>query len=343
MKKITLIMICCLFSSVGLYARGTSQAILVNPYLYFGYTSPSDINEKITMDPGGIKTFVTDAGTIHWAKNIGAFVGYRFSHRFNVGLIFDRISYGTTISKSDSAGFSVWHPSSVTQITGAKFYEFSSGGSSFNFGPAFYYTIYSGGRLGFDAGLGILYGKTSYHQDASYSKTSSSSGVQTASLSGSGSAFGFQLNTSTTYYFTNYIGLAFDLGYRYLKCNSLTDANGNEMKFQFNNGTTDTSNMTLNFSGIYFGLGLKIDFNIGGAAEASAESKPTEEQGWNDKPAAGSELTGWENAPVPTEEGPTMEDIKTLKKQVKENITKLKRVVLQMHRLRLNVIKSCMT
>ncbi len=325
MKKITFIVFCSLCVSFGLDARGTSQAIIVNPYFDFGYVNPADINDKITMDPGGIQTFVPDAGTIHWTKNFGAFLGYRFNHRFVVGLILDRASYGTVASRSDSAGFSVWHPSSTAQVTGVKFYEFSSGASAFAVGPAFYYNIYSGGKLAFDAGVGVLYGKTSYYEDASYSKTSSSSGVQTASLSGNGSAFGFQLNTSTTFYFTNYLGVAFDLGYRYLKCGGLTDANGNEMKFQFNNGTVDTSNMTIDFSGLYFGFGVKIDFNIGGSAAKAEESKPAEEQSWNDKPTAGSELnTSWENAPVPTEEGATLEDIRELKKQVQRKYNEVK-------------------
>jgi len=325
MKKITLVITCCLLTSFSLYARGTAQAIVVNPYFGFGYVNPADINDKITMSPGGVQTAVPDAGSIHWAKDIGAFIGYRFNHRFNVGLIFDRTIYGTLASRSDSAGFPVWHPSSQAEITGAKFYEFSSGANAFAFGPAFYYTVYSGGKLTFDAGLGILYAKTNYYEDASYSMTSSSSGVQVASLTGSGSAFGFLLNTSTTYYFTNYLGLAFDLGYRYLKCGSLTDVNGNTMKFQFNNGTVDTTNMTVDFSGLYFGFGLKIDFNIAGSGTV-AESKPAEEQNWNDKPAAGSELnTNWENAPAPTtEEGPTLEDIRGLKKQVQRKYNEIK-------------------
>jgi hypothetical protein len=330
MKKITLIIICCLFASISLYARGTAEAIIVNPYFDFGYVNPADINDKITMDPGGVATFVPDAGTLHWAKNIGAFVGYKFNHRFTVGLIFDRIAYATVIMAENSSGFSVWHPSQTTKntaITGAKFYEFSTGGSAFSFGPAFYYNVYSGGKLAFDAGLGVLYGKASYYEDASYSLVSSSSGVKTASITGSGSAFGFQLNTSTTYYFTNYLGMSLDLGYRYLKCSSLTDPNGTPLKFQFNNGQTDATNMSIDFSGIYFGFGLKIDFNIAGsgAAPSVIDSKPTEEQSLNDKPAAGSEMSSsWETSPAPTEEGPKVEEIRELKKQVQRKYNEAK-------------------
>ena len=325
MRKSTLVLIFCALVSLNLHARGTSQAIVVNPYFSLGYVNPADINDKITMDPGGVQTFVTDAGTIRWGKSLGAFLGYRFSHRFNVGFVLDRVSYGTLASLEDTTSFKVWHPSSRTQIN-AKFYEFNSGASAFSFGPAFYYTIYSGGRLTFDTGLGVLYAKTKYYEDASYSATSSSSGVKTSSLAGSGSAFGFMINTSTTYYFTNYLGVAFDLGFRYLKCNSLTDdTTGEEMKFRFNNGTYDPSNMTIDFSGLYFGLGIKIDFNISGSKDAA---KP-EEQNWNENPAKEAnpqELnTTWgESAPLPLEEGPSVEEIRVIKKQVQRKYNEAK-------------------
>ena len=327
MKKTTLALILCLLASFNLYARGTSRAILVDPYFGFGYVSPGDINEKITMTPGGVQTFVPDAGAIHWGKNMGAFLGFRFNHRYNIGLVMDYVSYSKLISQEDSAGFAIWHPSSTTQISGVKYYEFSTGASAFSFGPAFYYTIFSGGKLTFDAGVGVLYAKTKYNQSATYGSSSSDTALDTthlATLSGSGSAFGFTLNTSTAYYLTNYIGLAFNLGYRYLKCSSLTDADGNEMKFQFNNGTYDTTNMTVDFSGIYFNFGIKVDFNISNSTD-EAETKPAEEQNaWNEKPAGSEVNAGWEPNPLPTEEGPTLDDIRNVKKQVQRKYNEAK-------------------
>jgi hypothetical protein len=167
-----------------------------------------------------------------------------------------------------------------------------------------------------------------YNQSATYGSSSTDPALDTthlASLSGSGSAFGFMLNTSTAYYLTNYIGLAFNLGYRYLKCSSLSDASGNEMKFQFNNGQLDTSNMTVDFSGIYFTFGVKVDFNISSASGAETETKPAEEQNtWNEKPAGSEVNAGWEPTPLPSDEGPTLEDIRNIKKQVQRKYNEAK-------------------
>jgi len=329
MRKTTLALILAMLMGSSLYARGTSQAIVISPYFNFGYVSPGDINDKITMDPGGIQSFVPDAGTIRWAKDFGVFMGYRFKHRFNIGLIIDRTSYGRMITRDDPAGFAIWHPNSTTQISGVKYYEFSTGGSAISFGPAFYYNVFSGGRLSFDAGLGILYAKGNYHQDATYGSSPDDpnvSGSHLNQISGSGSGFGFMLDTTTTYYLTNYMGLSFKLGYRYLKFNTLTDANGDVMKFMFNNGTFDSPNMTMDFSGVYFGLGLQIDFNINSGKPTSEAAPITEEQNtWNDK-AAGTELNnaGWETPPLPVEEGPSIDDIRGIKKQVQRKYNEAK-------------------
>lgn len=323
-KKTVLIFIFCSLVSFNIYARGTARAIVVDPYFGFGYMSPSDINDKITMDPGGVGTIVPGAGPIHWDRNLGTFIGYRFNHRFNVGLIFDYSVFNKLLSRDDPAGFPIWHPSSKTQISGAKYYEFSTGSNAFSFGPAFYYSIFSGGKLTFDAGLGILYAKVKYVQSAVYSKISSSDPAPiVSSLSGSGSAFGFAINTATGYYFTNYLALAFNLGYRYLKCNSLYDASGNLMKFQFNNGVYDTGNMTVNFSGFYFSFGVKVDFNISGV-DTAAGTAPEEQNAWNGKPAGSDVNAGWEQPPLANEGGPTLEDVHNLKKQVQRKYSEVK-------------------
>jgi len=336
MKKLFLILSLLLLSAAPLFARGSAQAILVDPYFHLGYTSPADVNDKITLNPGGIQTWVPDAGPIHWGKNFGAFLGYRFKHRFNVGLLFDYTSMGTFISREDAAGFNIYHPSSVTEIP-AKYYEYNTSMSAFAIGPAFYYTVYDGGKLTLDLGLGILYAlKVHYAEDVTYTNSalmSSDPALNSApnlvQTTGNGKAFGFQLALSTAYYFTNYLGASFDLGYRYLKCNSLTDAAGNPVYFTYNNGTNDLPNplnMTIDFSGFYFGLGLRVEFDFGGSGAPAPEKATAADNSWKEnKAVTPAELnTSWEEAAVPAEPAPSIDELRTLKKQVQRKYNEVK-------------------
>ncbi|MFH1224007.1 MAG: hypothetical protein V1647_06675, partial [Pseudomonadota bacterium] len=267
---------------------------------------------------------------IHWAKSMGAFLGYRFKHRFNVGLMVDYTSLGTAMSRQDSAGFTIYHPSSTTALT-ARYYEFSTNAHALTLAPTFYYTIYNGGRITIDAGLGVLYApKVSYSQYAAYSTTLTSTVVENT-ISGSGGAFGFQLAASTAYYFTNYLGISFDMSYKYLNASSFTDANGNPVYFTYNNGQTDTppANMTTNFSGIYFGLGMRFEFDINASAAAPAPEKTeaAADNSWKENKAP--ELnTAWEEAPVaaaaPADAGPKIDDLREIKKQIQRKYNDVK-------------------
>lgn len=314
-KKIILAFLAVGLSS-SVFARGTSSSIFVAPYFgmgALGLGGSSDINDKIA----DIGTDIPNASKISWSKNFGAFMGYRFKHRYNVGLIIDYTSASKSFSEEDTAAFSFYY-GTTTKVSG-KYYEFSGGFSGTAFGPAFYYTIYNGGKLTFDLGLGILYAmKVNYFEDKSYSTIGSTDTAGLAqnakSVSGSGKGFGFLLGTSTAYYFTNYMGIAFDLAYKYLKSSSITDANGNELYFTWADGTTDPTPVPLsvNLSGLYFGLSLKIEFDLSSSSSSvKSESKTTTET--SDSGA------GWEDTPVSAPdggEGPSIEELRDIKKQV---------------------------
>ncbi len=334
MKKIIVVAL-SLTISYSAYARGTSQAVLINPYFGLGYVNPGDINDKITYDTVGIQNFIDDASTIHWAKNIGAFLGYRFSHRFNVGLVFDYASLGKFISQESNTAFPIFHPSqngSTTPMT-AKYYEFNTSSSAFSIGPAFYYTLYNRGKLSIDTGLGILYAmRVRYLEDITYGDSATDLNLNKLpnlhQTIASGTGFGFMLNVSTAYYITNYLGVGLDLGYRYLKVGSLTDANGNEVIFEYPNGSTDNppSNMSLNFSGIYFGLSLKFDINIDSDSSQSSkdDNSTVKDNKWETEDEKQPEElnTNWDS-PAPVSTGPTTEDLRDLKKQIQRKWNKM--------------------
>jgi hypothetical protein len=328
MKK-TFILVLFFISLFSVHARGTSQAVLINPYFSLGYVNPSDINDKITTETVGIQNFIDDASTIHWAKNIGAMLGYRFNHRFNVGLLFDYTSAGKFISQESSTAFPIYHPSRNGSLTplSAKYYEFNTSYSAFSIGPAFYYTIYNSGKLALDAGLGILYAmKVRYLEDITYGNSASDPNLNKApylhQYDASGSGFGFLFNVSAAYYLTNYMGIGLDVGYRYLKCGSLTDANGTTVPFEFPNGSTDSppTNMSVSFSGIYFGLSLKFDINLDSSSDTekvSSETKDEAKDKWNTEPQAEEFNTSWDSAPVtPVQSGPSIDELKDVKKQI---------------------------
>ena len=325
-KTILLAFLFCFASSV--YSRGTSQAIVVNPYFGLGYINPSDINDKITYDTVGIQNFITDASTIHWAKNIGAFAGYRFSHRFHVGLVFDYATTGKFISQESTTAFPIFHPTQNGSTTpmSAKYYEFNTSYNAFSMGPAFYYSIYNSGKIAIDAGLGLLYAmKVKYAEDITYGDSSSDPDLNKLpnlhQVIATGKGFGFMLNASASYYLTNYMGIGLDFGYRYLNIGTLKDADGNVVPFEYPNGAQDNppANMKVGFSGMYFGLSLKFDINIEGSS-ASTEDKsiPSEDAKWSTEPttAQPEELnTSWDT-PAAQASGPAIEDLRDLKKQI---------------------------
>jgi len=336
MKKIILLVFLVLAcSNAG--ARGTSQAVLINPYFGLGYINPTDINDKITYPTLGIENFVTDASTLKWAKNFGGFLGYRFSQRFNVGLVLDYTSTGKFISKEDTTAFNIYHPSqngSLTPMT-AKYYEFNTSCKAFSIGPALYYTIYNSGKLSLDTGLGVLYAmKVNYFEDMTYGNSSSDPALDQApnlhQVIGSGSGFGFMFNVTTAYYLTNYMGVGLDFGYRYLKVGTLKDASGNVITFGYPNGGVDNppKNMTVNFSGVYFGLSLKFDINIEDSAGSTLgeETPSSDANKWSpeaeDKEPV--ELnTNWDTQPVPAT-GPTADEMNDLKKQIQRKWNRAK-------------------
>ena len=261
-------------------------------------------------------------------------MGYRFGQRFNVGFILDYTSAGKFISKESSTAFSMYHPSqngSVTPMT-ATYYEFNTSYNAFSVGPALYYTLYSSGKLSMDAGLGALYAmKVNYFEDITYGSSSSDPALNQApnlhQVIGSGSGFGFTFNVSTAYYLTNYMGVGLDLGYRYLKVGTLKDASGNVIKFEYPNGAHDTSpaNMTVNFSGIYFGLSMKFDIDIedGSPSTAVEETSATDKWNSNAEDKQPEELnTNWDTQPVPPTDGPTVEDMHDIKKQIQRKWNK---------------------
>ncbi len=320
-KKIIFVVLFSLFLSSSAFARGSASAILVDPYFGLGALSlggSSDINDKIS----DIATFIPGASKITWAKNFGVSMGYRFKHRYSVVLLIDYSTASTFFSRDESTAFKVFNGS--TTAASAKYYEFSGGFSGTAFGPAFYYTLYNGGKLTFDMGLGILYAlKINYHEDATYSATGSSDTAGLAknlkSITGTGKGFGFLLGTSTSYYFTNYLGLSFDLAYKYLRSGNITDANGNVVNFTWADGTTDPTPVPLvvNMSGIYMGLSLKIEFDLDSSKAPVAKSEEPYAQEPSKQPQ---ELNaGWEETPVAVpmaDSGPSIEEIRDLKKQV---------------------------
>lgn len=317
MKKTILLALLALSCSFA-HARGTSQAIVVSPYFSLGYVNPVDINDKITDTTSGLSSFLDDASSIHWAKNFGSYIGYRFSHRFNVGLLLDYSSAGKFISQESDTAFPIFHP--VTKaVTTAKYYEFNTSYNAFSIGPAFYYTLYNRGKLAIDAGLGILYAmRVKYVEDMTFGNSSSDPALNNSTnlnqIVATGSGFGFSLAVSTAYYLTNYMGLGLDLGYRYLKCGSLKQ-NGVDVPFEYPDGTTDGSNMSVSFSGIYFGLSLKFDINIEGSSDTKeASAEVAADSKWSTEPQAEEMNTSWDT-PAPAA-GPSIDELRDLKKQI---------------------------
>ncbi|MEI6092731.1 MAG: hypothetical protein WCQ47_03505, partial [bacterium] len=296
------------FLTIGLsssvFARGSSSSVFVDPYFSMGALSlggPSDINYKI-LDIGND---ITGASKISWGRSFGAFMGYRFKHRYNVGLIIDYTTAKTIFSEEGATAFSFYFDSE--SIKTGKYYEFSGGFSGLAFGPAFYYTVYNGGKFNFDLGLGILYAtKVSYFEDKTYSTIGSTDTAgltqHAKSISGTGKGFGFLLGTSSAYYFTDYMGISFDLAYKYLKSNSLTDANGTVIDYIDAKGVKDSPSIPLsvNLSGLYFGLSLKVEFDIASSSSsAKTDAKTTEVSKTSDTGA------GWEDTPVAAPDGGT--------------------------------------
>ena len=327
-KKIIFTVLAIALSS-NVFARGTSSAIFVNPYFNMGALGlggTSDLNDKIDDIRNGNTSKsvlgIETASDIKWSKSLGAFMGYRFKHRYNLGLIIDYTSAGTSFSKENSTAFNFYY-GSTTPIAG-KYYEYGSGFSGTAFGPALYYTAYNGGKLTLDVGFGILYAmKINYHENMTYSTVSSSdaSGLakNAVSVLGSGKGFGFLLGTSTSYYFTNYMGMSFDLGYKYLKSGALTDSNGKEIDFTWADGTQDPTPVPLsvNLSALYFGISLKVEFDISssGTNVAAASSENASPEGTKQPQEM---TTGWEDTAVApgSETGPTIEELRDVKKQV---------------------------
>jgi hypothetical protein len=323
MKKKIILAVLAVGISTSVFARGTSSAVFINPYFdmgALGIGGSSDLNEKVA----DIQTFIPEASGAGFAKSFGVMMGYRFKHRYNIGLIFDYTKAGTFFSREDTTAFSIYNGS--TAARSARYYEFNGGFSGTTIGPAFYYTVYNGGKLTLDVGLGILYAlKINYFEDSTWSATSSedTAGLTNnlRSVSGSGKGFGFLLGTSTSYYFTNYLGLSFDLAYKYLKAGSITDADGNEINFTWADGTTDPTPIPLsvNLSGLYFGLSLKIEFDLGSGTPAPQASSAEEGYAPESSEQAQEVSSSWEDTPVAapmTEAGPTIEELRDIKKQV---------------------------
>ena len=161
-KKIILAVIAIGLGS-NVFARGTSSAIFVNPYFNMGALGiggTSDLNDKIDDIRNGNSSKgvlgIETAADIKWSKNLGVFMGYRFKHRYNLGLMIDYTSGSAFFSKESSTAFNFYY-GSTTPVAG-KYYEYGSGFSDTAFGPALYYTAYNGGKLTFDVGFGLLYG-----------------------------------------------------------------------------------------------------------------------------------------------------------------------------------------
>ncbi|MCX6112989.1 MAG: hypothetical protein NTY22_06905 [Proteobacteria bacterium] len=329
MNKKIILAILVIGLSPAVFARGTSSAIFVDPYFNMGALGiggSSDLNDKINDIRNGNTAKgvlgIETASDIKWSKNLGVFMGYRFKHRYNIGLLIDYTSANAFFSKENASAFNFYFGS--TTPTAGKYYEYGSGFSSTTFGPALYYTVYNGGKLTLDVGLGILYAlKINYHEDTTYSTISSSDTAGLAShaksVIGSGKGFGFLLGTSTSYYLTNYLGLSFDLAYRYLKSGTLTDPNGKEIDFTWADGSQDPTPapLSVNLSGLYFGISLKIDFDISSSGSTAA-AKPEETGAQETAKQAQETTTGWEDtavAPV-TDNNPTIDELRDIKKQV---------------------------
>ena len=327
MNKTIILAVLAIALNSNVFARGTSSAIFINPYFSMGALGlggTSDLNDKIDDIRNGNTSKsvlgIETAADIKWSKSLGAFMGYRFKHRYNLGLLIDYTSAGAAFSKESSTAFNFYYGSTTPTV--GKYYEYSSGFSGTAFGPALYYTAYNGGKLTFDLGFGILYAmKINYHEDMSYSTSSSS---DTAGLSknarsvlGSGKGFGFLLGTSTSYYFTNYMGMSFDLGYKYLKSGTLTDSSGKEIDFTWADGTQDPNPVPLsvNLSALYFGFSLKIEFDISSSPAAAASDNAASSEGAKQSKDT---TSGWEDTSVTpgSEAGPAIEELHDVKKQV---------------------------
>jgi hypothetical protein len=323
MNKKIIIFVFSLFLSCQAFARGSSSAILVYPHFGLGVLSlggSNDINDKI-LDIGD---FVTTASKIGWSKSMGMMIGYRFKHRYSVGLIIDYTSASKFFSEESPTSFNIYHGS--TTPVAAKYYEFNGGIKGTSLGAAFMYNIYSTGKLSLDLGLGILYAMSmSYYEDTTYSAIGASDDTGlSANLiqrDGSGKGFGFALMTSSSYYFTNYLGLGFDLSYRYLKSGGMKDANGNDLYFLFSDGTVDTSSpVSVNLSGLYLGLSLKVEFDLseGTSFEASKEDEYKEIDDMYIPELASWDDTSMQEADDSSYVGPdpSLEELRETKRQV---------------------------
>ncbi len=277
----------------------------------------NDINDKIT----DISDFIDTTSTIGWSKSMGITLGYRFNHRYSVGLIIDYTSANKFFSEENATAFNVYHGS--TTPVAARYYEFNGGIKGTSLGAAFFYNVYSSGKLSLDLGLGLLYAMSmSYYEDTTYSAIGASDdaglNANVIQRDGSGKGFGFAFMTSSSYYFTDYLGLGFDLSYRYLKSGGMKDANGNDLYFLFSDGTVDTSSpVSVNLSGLYLGLSLKLEFDLGDGT-SSAEAQEVDSKTMDDMYIP--EMTGWDDTSTQTEVytgyDPTLEELRETKKQV---------------------------
>lgn len=250
--------------SINLSARGSSSAVTIFPYFQMGYIGPTDVNDTLLSISNSMSDVPT--ASIKWNKSFGAFLGYKFNNRYNVGLVFDYTTVGANIIHQSSTAFNVVHPQ-VTGTTTAKIYEHVTGLTSIGIGPAMYYTVYNRGKLDIDLGLTFLYvPKVKYFGDFAYGDTDAelSQSTNLTQREGSGSTFAVVANVSTAYYFTNYLGASIDLSYRYYGKAGLKDAAGTALPFIEADGTDDGTNMGVSLSGFYFGISLRGEINLGG-------------------------------------------------------------------------------
>jgi hypothetical protein len=266
--------------SMNLSARGSSSAITFFPYFQMGYINPVDVNDTLRS----ISTSMTEVPTasVKWNKSAGAFLGYRFYNRYNVGFVFDYTKVGASIIHQSNTAFSVVHPDAASGTT-AKIYEHLTGITSIGIGPAMYYTVYNRGKLAIDLGLTFLYvPKVKYFADSAFGDVEADLNKSTnlEQREGSGSTYAVIANVSTAYYFTNYLGASIDLSYRYYGNAGINDPAGTALPFIEADGTQNGT-MGISLSGFYFGASLRGEFNFGGTRKRYKPKKePKEEDKW---------------------------------------------------------------
>lgn len=317
MKKFIILIIC--FMSSSLFSRGSDSTFTFFPYFNMGYVGLTDVNDSIysAATENGL-----DPSEIHLIMSFGGFFGYRFNHRYNVGLVFDYNRGSSYMFRQEESAFNIVHPEAGN--TTGLMYEYATGFSTIGLGPAFYFTILNYGKLSLDAFLSILYIlKVSYYADTTFGDTEAdlNNANNLYQVSGSGSTYAIGFGVSGVYYFTNYLGASLDLGYRLYGKATLKDSNGNVVPFIYADGTAD-GNLGINLSGFYFGVAVRGEFDFSGSSSYSRPKPKEKEDTWEAEPFYEEESVDWEEettAPViKNVEGPSLSELEGLKKEAKD-------------------------